>query len=609
MLSQGRRPPAGRSSPSAVVTFSPSAPPETLVSSAAVTTRKELDRAAATRRSALWAAWGDALGFPTELVRDSSDVERRLGTARVETTVRWPRRVGGRLGVTVELPAGMYSDDTQLRLAVSRSIRGPQRFDIEVFSKIELPVFLSYGFGIGRGTRAAAQSLTKRSIRWYSNFFDSRAKYLDGGGNGAAMRIQPHVWAAPKLDPKLFLANVIRDAVTTHGHVRGILGAAMHAEALAIALADGSPPEPSRWQELARSLESVSEVIAADEMLRERWLPVWERGSRQPLADAVSAGIDELLLLIKMSIEATSGNGPVDARYAQLADAMGGLTAKTRGSATITTVLALWLAHYGTVDAAGAIRVAANLIGSDTDTIASMAGALIGPSAPEDLPGPLVDEEMIASEAERLAVLASGGTAPSFAHPDPLGWQAPRTQADALGLLDGRLVLAGLGPATEKSDPIVAADGASWQWLELEAGQTVFVKRRAELPRLAPYAAPQPRLVSIDGGVESAAVPVQEQLPATTKEASASPSAPISESAVPRATRTRGPTTESARYPDSVEEGVALVVKSRFEFILIARLLMHYARQEDGTVKAAVFAAGVADAIRGQDRLNQPSSS
>jgi len=90
------------------------------------------------RNSALWAAWGDALGFPTELT-DEQGVIRRVGTPIVVTPKSWRRRVGGRFGVVVELPAGAYSDDTQLRLATSRAIRGDGSFAVEAFAKIELP--------------------------------------------------------------------------------------------------------------------------------------------------------------------------------------------------------------------------------------------------------------------------------------------------------------------------------------------------------------------------------------------------------------------------------------------------------------------------------------
>ena len=81
------------------------------------------ERKAAVVSSALWAAAGDALGWMTELA-DQKTVSYRTGTEQVRTTVDWRRRIGGRFGPTVNLPAGTYSDDTQLRLAVSRAIRG-----------------------------------------------------------------------------------------------------------------------------------------------------------------------------------------------------------------------------------------------------------------------------------------------------------------------------------------------------------------------------------------------------------------------------------------------------------------------------------------------------
>jgi ADP-ribosylglycohydrolase len=469
-----------------------------------------------------------------------------------------------------------------------------------------LPIFLSYGFGIGRGTRAAAQSLTKRTVRWYSNFYDARgANYLKGGGNGAAMRIQPHVWATSHLDDhRHFLSNVVRDAITTHGHIRGILGAALHAVSLAATLDEGAPPEPVRWAELARSLDQLSRVVQDDEVLRERWLPLWERYSQESFADALAKGIDEVLRFFRSAEDAADRPAPLERRYAELAQALGGRTAATRGSGTVSAVLSLWLAHHGKTDPAGVIRCAANLVGSDTDTVATMTGALVGVSAPDELPGRLVDEALIVTEAERLTLAAFGDVAPSFPHPDPLKWQSPRAQADALGLLNGRVVLAGLGPAQEQSSPIAAPDGGLWQWVELEVGQTVLVKRREKLPKLPPSAAPQPRLVIASGSAEPAQPPEQKQLavephepvlPRRFEQAQAPGEVPRRHAATRRAA------SDAPAYPDDVREGVALVVKSRFELLLTSRLLMHYARQQDGAIKAAVFAALLAEELHRRD--------
>jgi ADP-ribosylglycohydrolase len=498
------------------------------------------------------------------------------------------------MGVQVGLPAGTYSDDTQLRLAVSRCIRAAGRFDVEAFSKIELPVFLSYGLGLGRGTRAAANSLSKRSSRWYSNFFKSQsADYVRGGGNGAAMRIQPHVWGAPGDNPEAFLPDVIRDTVATHGHIRGVLGAALHAVALGATLHEGSAPDPSRWSGIVDYLEVVPDILASDELLSERWLPQWERHAGTEFRSALEGGLGETLQLLTAA-EKTAPGGSLESRYAELARNIDALDPASRGSGTVSAVLALWLAHHGQDNPASAIRCAANLFGSDTDTIASMTGALVGIRASDEFPGPLVDEPLIAAESERLARLVVNGGGESFPHPDPLHWQAPRTQADALGLLDGRPAVAGLGPAKLRGEPIPAPDGSYWQWIELAFGQQVLIKRREELHTLPSYTAPQPRLSVENGRTDQTRQMEQQQL--VTDET------PTTTPPVRTPTASTGKRARETDYPDDVEEGVALFVRSRYNVVLMANLLSHYANQPHGVTKAGIFGALVAKALRERDK-------
>ena len=120
--------------------------------------------------SALWSAWGDALGFATELADNVGLVRLRTGSEKVTNTVEWRRRIGGRSGPIVDMPPGCYSDDTQLRLATARSIGLEGSFDVAAFAKVELPAFLAYGLGVGRGTRLATKNLGKPSVSWNSNF-------------------------------------------------------------------------------------------------------------------------------------------------------------------------------------------------------------------------------------------------------------------------------------------------------------------------------------------------------------------------------------------------------------------------------------------------------
>jgi ADP-ribosylglycohydrolase len=523
-------------------------------------------------RSALWAAWGDALGFPAELA-DQELVQRRLDGQPDGRLHPWRRRIGGRMGPIVQLPAGCTSDDTQLRLAVGRCVRVSGRFDAEAFSKIELPVFLSYQLGAGRGTKAAAQSLGRRSTRWFSNFFEARgSRYVDGGGNGAAMRIQPHVWAAGDGRPDTYLAPMLRDALCTHGHPRGVLGAALHAVALGTTLRQGTVPEPDRWLGMVRFLERIAKLVRQDDTLSERWLPVWESNAGRPWAEAISDGLHELEEQLAAAARAaqTVARDQRENAYAELARDLGGLNPKTRGAGTTTAVMSLWIAYTHQDDPVGGTRLAAKLLGSDTDTIATMAGALLGAVATEDPPEPVMDAELIAREAARLAALGAGRRVESFPHPDPLRWQPPRNLSNAVGLIDGRPAIAGLGLAWQDGPPIQGEgkDAGVWQWLVTEYGQRLLIKRRHELDELPENARPRRRPAST---MEPADSGEQRRLFVSHSRS-------------------------DSEFPSDPEAGVLLLASNAFDDTLMAQLLRHYGHQS--SIAAATFAALLSERLR-----------
>ena len=476
-------------------------------------------------RSALWAAYGDALGFPAELANERMFADRLEGQG--DQLGPWTRRIGGRMGAHVLLPAGATSDDTQLRLAVGRCIRTSGRFDAETFSKLELPVFLSYELGAGRGTKAAARNLLRRPVRWSSNFFDVKGgRYIDGGGNGAAMRVQPHVWAARDGKPATYLRPILRDVLTTHGHPRGLLGACLHAMALGAALHQQQIPAPDRWPGIVGHLHTVADLIAADEVLSDTWLPAWRQATGRELSDAVGETVQEVAKLSEVAAAAAQ-DSDADRAWPELASTLGGLNPATRGSATISAVLSLWIAHSYARDPAAGLRQPAHLLGSDTDTVASMAGALLGAVADHDPPAPILDAPLIAHEARRLHALAGGQQTAPFPHPDPLRWEPPQQLVDALGLVDGQPHLAGLGPVQLHGEPMPGQGKSSafWQWAVTEYGQTMLVKRRAELRSLPNSAKPRNRpspTAASDRGL-GGGDPVADTGQAETRRGAASP--------------------------------------------------------------------------------------
>ena len=228
-------------------------------------------------RSALWAAYGDALGWISELTDAIGTQEENPGRTAGQAESRGSVGIGGRSGVTVTLPRGCYSDDTQLRLATGRAIRS-DGFDIEAFAKVELPLWLSYGLGGGKSTSAAAAQLGRKNPAWWSNKFKG---WTHSGGNGAAMRVQPHVWAArTPSDPESYLPDVVRNSVCTHSHPTGLVGAIFHALCVAHALRVGDLPSPDDLREVIRAADGLPEIISRDTELG-YWRNRFRAGSRE----------------------------------------------------------------------------------------------------------------------------------------------------------------------------------------------------------------------------------------------------------------------------------------------------------------------------------------
>ena len=433
------------------------------------------------RNSMLWAAYGDALGFISELT-DRKGLERRTHGKPLDRLMAWRRRVGGRQGIEVDLPLGCWSDDTQLRMAVSRS-RTSHGFDVETFARIELPVWPSYSLGGGRASKAAARNLAKPRTLWYANTFSG---WVDAGGNGAAMRIQPHVWASRDHEDD-FPLDVILDSVCTHGHPRAIVGACFHAATLAHCMRHGSAPDLYECHHIAARIEAWLPSVETHPHLGTAWIGLWQDTAGMSFGNGWHAAVGDLQRAIGDAEGVTGEAQHADVAYKEIVDRLSLTDSRQRGSGILTTVAAVALATAAR-DPYEAVVAAANAVGTDTDTIATMAGALLGACDSAGLPPqqPL-DSDYLESEANRLAALSRGEPVKAHAYPDVLTWTAPKAQADALVKNDGRLVVEGLGPVEEIGGEIVrsANDEFGWQWVMTAFGQTLLIKRRPSLRELS----------------------------------------------------------------------------------------------------------------------------
>lgn len=440
------------------------------------------DRTSAVVNSALWAAYGDALGFITELT-DVAGVKRRVKADVVKHTVPWRRMVGGQFGGQVTLPAGCYSDDTQLRLSTCRAIRPDGSFDVDAFAKVELPVFDAYALGAGLSTKSAAHALVSQSVAWFSNFYHhGRANYVEAGGNGGVMRIQPHVWCEmrPGLSPQS-VREIIRNVLCSHGHPRALAGAIFHGFHLSIAIHERALLDPSEWREAIRAMERVPDALRRDEQLSLIWIPTWEQAARRSWDDAWHQVTREMESFVQHAVACSRDDAPVEERYRNLVTRLEATSDNVRGEAMRTAVLAQFLAWECRKESpVRTVVTAANFLDTDTDTIASVAGALHGAITDEPPDDEILDRDYIIHEAVRLDRIARGQKVDSFHYPNILTWQPPRSQLDVVCSQGNRLHVAGLGNAKEEGPPIPGRKrDEAWQILSLEFGQTVVIKRRA----------------------------------------------------------------------------------------------------------------------------------
>lgn len=437
-------------------------------------------------KSACWAAYGDALGFMTEL-GDESTVKWRTGQSYVYKLQKWRRQIGGRSGVITQLPVGCYSDDTQLRLATGRAIKSDGYFDVEAFAKVELPVWLSYALGAGSGTKASVDNLTRGDVNWFSNFFSRRGiDYFKVGGNGGAMRIQPHVWKGVYNSNKseIFI-DVVRNVITTHGHPRAVYGALFHAAVLEFVLREGKVPAPTECIEIIEDIKKTPKLVSKDPDLASFWLPAWESQGKTDFSKATDEVVEELReCIIEARKILENPEGSSEKCYRCLMEKLGGFDKESRGSGVITTVMAWFMALFWQEEGASkCIQIVGNTLGSDTDTIGSMLGALIGPLAEDLPPEEVMDQVYIESQAYYLASVGDDANCRDFSYPDLSKWRPPKYQVDSLFSYEQNLIVAGLGFAEPSSEVLKArgSDRYSFQWLKLEIGQTIFIKRRSQL--------------------------------------------------------------------------------------------------------------------------------
>jgi ADP-ribosylglycohydrolase/catechol 2,3-dioxygenase-like lactoylglutathione lyase family enzyme len=343
----------------------------------------------------LGVAVGDALGWPME-----DRAGRVGGTSNIVPRLEfedWCRREGGGYGPHEQLVrSGSVSDDTQLTLAVARSLlRGEAWFDH--FTGVELPVWTIYERGGGGATKRAAQNWLRGRPPWSpKERTENIRRYLGAGGNGAAMRCLPHcIWSPQGYENLVDRLDV--DGLATHGHPRALVGSRVFAWAAQWAL---SRVEKLGYGELLeRSIEAVAEWGAPPRI--DAWQRELARRAEPEDAEALWLQVvDETVRLLRIGSDGLAkGAVAVDRQVLDRLGAFG----KASGAGTVTAVASIFLAsRYATQPQQG-LLTAAFARGADTDTLAAMTGGLLGCLSGDQWLSPLTDGVQDASYVTDLA--------------------------------------------------------------------------------------------------------------------------------------------------------------------------------------------------------------
>ena len=316
----------------------------------------------------LASAIGDALGWQFELNSGNTLFNRAKNEDHFNT---WTRRAGGRYWSHNEtIYAGEYSDDTQLILAVSRSLISGDW--IKFLEEKELPFWLSYERGGGRALKAAAQTYRRGEKPWLSA---QGRLYFSAGGNGAAMRILPHVvnFSPPKTAEEL-IREVCRDCIITHGHPRAIIGAACYAYALLIVMERTSTLEFGEMVSLVAAGANVWGTFYPD-ALPDDWLPALQHSTEYSFDEVWDTTVKHTLEQLTFIANALK-QGILVNDQTVLTEL--GCLDRERGAGDNTVLAAIYLASKYANNPILGIKTAAYSIGIDTDTVASITGGLLG---------------------------------------------------------------------------------------------------------------------------------------------------------------------------------------------------------------------------------------
>lgn len=279
-------------------------------------------------------ALGDALGMPTQSM-SRTEIREDYGT------ITGLVAAGPRQRIAAGMPAGSITDDTEQAVLLARLlIAGGGTVDVEVFAQQLLAWEADMA---ARGSLDLLGPSTKAALQRLNDGVPAHEAGRFGTTNGAAMRITPVGIAHPADPLGAFVDAVAATSEPTHNTSLGIASAAAVGAAVSAGIDGASAPE---------AIEVA--IAAADEGARRgHWAAGGEIGPR-----------------LRWAVPYLAGLAP-ERRADAVAEVIG-----TSVASQESVVAALALAACSD-DPWATLRLAASL-GGDTDTVAAMAGAVLG---------------------------------------------------------------------------------------------------------------------------------------------------------------------------------------------------------------------------------------
>lgn len=288
----------------------------------------------------LWGAVGDALGRPNE-GRSISTVNDPSHPRYVRDFIPWRGWTSG--------PTGTITDDTELTMIVAQSLVAAEGgFDAQDFCR-RLVAWLPKGRGVGRATRAAITRIAAGEPWWEAG------PAVDASGNGAAMRVAP-VGLAHALDetPDELRRLAVAYSLPTHAGQVGVAAAVAMAASVAYAVRVALRDERLEPAAFLRFVVSAIATIETEPTLERRPGP-----SGSPKRTFLRDRIAELEGLLNRDPEEV-------------------LDYTWTGAFALESVPAALFCFLRAADDPEAVLLTAANTSHDTDTIAAMAGNLVG---------------------------------------------------------------------------------------------------------------------------------------------------------------------------------------------------------------------------------------